>query len=114
MDTRVSLIREIADRVASLEEERDELKKDIDAEIAAAKDKGHDPVELRAAIANRRKRNKDPNKYDQKETTRVQYELALGMHPELLTELSHEHMRPTTPRPIPTAVDDSFDKPAAH
>ncbi len=80
METRgMDLIREIADRVASLEEEKDELAKDIAAEIAAAKDKGLDPVELRAAIANRRRRNKDPNKYDQKETTRAQYELALGM-----------------------------------
>ncbi len=80
MDTRgMDLIREIADRVASLEEDRDEIAKDIAAELAAAKDKGIDSGELRKAIANRRKRNKDPNKYDEKETARAQYELALGM-----------------------------------
>jgi uncharacterized protein (UPF0335 family) len=111
MDARgLDLIREIADRVASLEEEKDELAKDIAAEIAAAKDKGLDPVELRAAIANRRKRNKDPDKYDHKETTRAQYELALGMpsYSGILDE-------PVSARTRMTAViDPSFDKSAAH
>ncbi len=111
MDTTgLALIREIADRVASLEEERDELAKDIAAELAAAKDKGLDSGELRNAIANRRKRNKDADKYDQKATARAQYELALGMpsYSGILDEPVSVRER------IHAIVDNSFDKPAAH
>lgn len=73
------LVQVIATRIAGLEDERAELKRDIGAELAAAKDKGIDAAVLRTAIANKRKRDADPEKYDRKETTKAQYELALGM-----------------------------------